>query len=145
VGQPFLAARRAVLECGGLVIMSLEGPPLSRLKQYPDVSEEHKVLGSGEQLFLGRRYLRPVHTLCIPSPCPIRSLRSGHPRSLTRPTNRFSLGVVLYETLFDAPAGRVTDETGLLPVGRQLRSRIRAKPAIVVTRRKSVGQTYKNT
>ena len=34
-------------------------------------------------------------------------------------TNRFSLGVALYEMRFDAPAGRATDETGLLPVGRQ--------------------------
>jgi hypothetical protein len=29
------------------------------------------------------------------------------------------LGVLLYEMLFDATAGRVTDETGLLPVGRR--------------------------
>jgi hypothetical protein len=35
-------------------------------------------------------------------------------------SNRFSLGVVLYEMLFDAPAGRVTDETGLLLPGHPL-------------------------
>jgi hypothetical protein len=34
-------------------------------------------------------------------------------------TNRFCLGVVLYEMRFDVPAGRVTDETGLLRVGRR--------------------------
>jgi len=45
----------------------------------------------------------------------------GTPAVAHARTNGFSLGVVLYEMLFDAPAGRVTDETGLLPVGRRLR------------------------
>ncbi len=37
----------------------------------------------------------------------------GAPAVAHARTNGFSLGVVLYEMLFDAPAGRVTDETGL--------------------------------
>jgi len=46
----------------------------------------------------------------------------GTPAVAHARTNRFSLGVVLYEMRFDAPAGRVTDETGLLPLGRPSRS-----------------------
>jgi len=60
--------------------------------------------------------------LCFPSCCPIGWLRSGHPRS-----KKFSLGVVPYEMFFDAPAGRVTDETGLLsgwPIIRELKRRL---------------------
>ncbi len=48
----------------------------------------------------------------------------GAPAVAHARTNEFSLGVVLYEMLFDAPAGRVTDETGLLPVGRRLRRKL---------------------
>jgi hypothetical protein len=43
----------------------------------------------------------------------------GTPRVANARSNVFSMDVVLYEMPFDAPAGRVTDETGLLPVGRQ--------------------------
>jgi len=48
----------------------------------------------------------------------------GAPAVAHARTNEFSLGVVLYDMLFDAPAGRVTDETGLLPVGRRLRRKL---------------------
>ncbi len=48
----------------------------------------------------------------------------GAPAVAHARTNGFSLGVVLYEMLFDAPAGRVTDETGLLAVGRRLRRKV---------------------
>ena len=40
----------------------------------------------------------------------------GTPEIAHACTNRFFLGVVLYEMLFDPPVSRVTDETGLLPV-----------------------------
>ncbi len=56
--------------------------------------------------------------LCFPSCCPIESLRSGHPRLLTRAATGSPWCVVPYEMFFDALAGRVTDETGSLSSSR---------------------------
>ena len=54
----------------------------------------------------------------------IASAVVGTPAVASASTNRFFLGAVLYEMRFDAPAGRVTRETGLLPIAnRELAAR----------------------
>jgi hypothetical protein len=112
VGQPFLAARRAILECGGLAAaFSVEAVP-RRIRRAQSIGFRRTAI-SWPAIPAARPHL--VHSFALSHPiAAVGTSPVAHARS-----NRFSLGVVLYETLFDAPAGRVTHETGLLPVGRQ--------------------------